>query len=221
MMQKRSVIIGNYDTAANGWTLTALSLSDPEQKTHYIEKTAGDGSWDLSTAMTDGIPRYRDRSLALTLECSEGIRAERTTLISDMINRLDGLEWQIVLPDHPDHYLVGRVHIGVGFHTLAHSGVTVAATVQPWLYNAQEKAYTLTATTSEKSTVLSNEGRKVLVPMLTVTGTVLLKYGTSSITLTDAGSYEWPTLLLTPGDHTLKYSGDGALAVKYREAVLR
>lgn len=220
-MTKRTIIIGGYDTAANGWTLTGLSLSAPEQKTHYFEKSAGDGSWDLSTALTDGIPRYRDRSLAITLECSEGNRAERSAKISDMVNRLDGLEWQIVHPDHPQHYLTGRVHVAEDFNTPAHAGVTLSAICAPWLFKAQETAFSLTATDDEKTVVLPNNGRRVVVPLLTVTGSVLLEYGTSSISLTDVVGYEWPTLLLTPGDHSVVYSGEGTMVIKYREAVLR
>lgn len=220
-MIKRTLLIGAYDTAANGWTLSEWALSDPEQKTKYIEKNGGDGSWDLSTVVSDGIPRYRDRNLSARLECSVGTRAERTALISQMINSLDGLKVRIVLPDYPEHYLAGRVHIAVNFHTLANSSVTVSAVCEPWLYKAQETAYSLTAAATEKTVTLANNGRKVLVPLLEVTGTVTLKYGASSITLTDAGRYEWPTLLLTPGSHSLTYSGAGTLAITYREAVLR
>lgn len=220
-MTKRTLLIGTYDTAANGWTLAGLELSAPEQKTHYIEKTGGDGSWDLSTVVTDGIPRYKDRTLTATLECSVGTRAERTTLIGNMINQLDGMRWHFVLPDHPEHYLAGRVQIEVAYHTPAHSSVTVTAVCEPWLYKSQETAYSLSAVEEERTVNLSNNGRKALVPLLTVTGSVQLRYGTSSVSLTEASSYEWPTLLLTPGDHSLHYSGDGTLSVTYREAVLR
>lgn len=220
-MQKRTLKIGEYDTAEHGWTLTSYAVSDPEQKTHYIEKTAGDGSWDLSTAVTDGIPRYKDRAFTAVLECSVGNRTERAALISRLFNLLDGFEWPIVTPDHAGHYLTGRVHVALNYNDLAHASVTVTAVCEPWFYKAQETAFSLAVDQEERRVVLPNDGRKVLVPLLTVTGTALLKYGTSSVQLTDAGSYEWPTLLLTPGDHTLTYSGDGQLVIKYREAVLR
>lgn len=220
-MQKRTLKIGNYDTAQHGWTLTEWALSDPEQKTHYIEKTAGDGSWDLSTVVTDGIPRYKNRALSAVLECSAGTRGDRLDLISQMINLLDGFEWQIVLPDDPSHYLVGRVHVSVNFNTLAHASVTVTAVCEPWLYLFRETDIPLTLASEEQEVVLLNNGRKALVPVLTVTGEAQLKYGASSISLTDEGSYEWPTLLLTPGEHTLVYSGSGQLVIKYREAVLK
>lgn len=219
-MQKRSLIIGEYDTAAQGWTLSSLQLSDAEQKTNYIEKTGGDGSWDMSTAMTDGIPRYKNRGMTAMLECSAGTRSEREKLISDMVNQLDGWEWSIVLPDHPGLYLVGRVHVAVNYSNMAHAAVTITATCEPWLYRADETIATLRATATEQAATLKNSGRRSVVPVLEVTGTVKLTYGTSSAQLTN-GTYEWPVLLLTPGNHVVRYSGDGTLVVTYREAVLR
>lgn len=221
-MKKRTVLLGSYDTAANGWTLApGWKLSDPEQKINYVERPSSDGSWDLSTVMTDGIPRYKDRSLTLTLECSTGNRTTRETLISKMVNQLDGFEWRIVLPDKPNHYLVGRLHVAVDYNDLAHAAVTVTGTCEPWLYSAQETVVELTA----ESDVLNidyiyNNGRRAVVPKLTTTGSIRLEYGTSSIQLSE-GTYEWPELLLTPGEHTINFSGNGTLTITYREAVLR
>lgn len=220
-MNKRTLLIGAYDTAANGWTLSECVLSDAEQKTKYVEKNGGDGSWDLSTAVTDGIPRYKDRNFYARLECSKGTRTERTQLISSLFNLLDGIAWHLVLPDYPDHYLVGRVHIALDYHETAHSSVTVTAVCEPWLYKAQEKALAFELSEDERTATLSNDGRKAIVPVLKVEGNALLKYGTTSLSLTDAGEYEWPTLLLTPGIQSLTYSGEGTLTVTYREAVLR
>lgn len=220
MLTKRTIRFGAYDTAANGWTLSGYKLSDPEQKTNYIEKNGGDGSWDLSTALTEGIPRYKDRSLTATLECSEGTRADRSRLISKMVNQLDGLVWSVVLPDYPDHYLTARLHVAEAYNDTAHAAVTVTGTCEPWLYRAEETIITLDASATERTAVITNNGRRATVPTLSVTGSVLLVYGTASLNMSD-GAYEWPELLLTPGDHVLKYSGDGELAFTYREAVLK
>lgn len=220
-MLKRTILIGEYDTASHGWTLApGWKLSDPEQKTNYIEKTGGDGSWDLSTALTDGIPRYKVRSLSATLECSEGTRDDRERLISVMVNQLDGLEWQIVLPDHPGHYLTGRVHVAVEYNNPAHAAVKVSATCAPWLYKKTETIYTLDLHTNEQSAVLTNSGRLTVVPQITVVGEALLEYGTDSIALSE-GTYQWPSLLLTPGAHPIIYSGEGKMTFTFREAVLR
>lgn len=220
MIKKRTVIFGEYDTAAHGWTLTGCTLSAPEQKTNYVEKPGGDGSWDLSTALTEGIPRYRNRSLTVRLENSEGTRAEREGLIDRMVNLLDGLEWPVVLPDRTDYYLTARLHVAVEYNDLAHAAVVVSGVCEPWIYHGEETVIEVTATETTQAVTLQNNGRRAVVPTLETNDAVQLVYGSALINLS-AGIYQWPLLLLTPGDHVLEYSGAGALKITYREAVLR
>lgn len=228
-MQKRTALLGDYDTAFHGWTLTGCILSDPEQKTHYIEKSGGDGSWDLSTVQTDGIPRYKDRNLTITLENSQGTRADREDIISAMVNTLDGLEWQIVLPDKPDHYLYGRLHVAVNYNNLAHAMVTVTGVVQPWYYSTRETIVELTAPITSSldaaTFTLWNRGRKVVTPVLDIKGTAHLTFNGVRLDR-DTGTYKWAALQLMPGENELIYTGsyggtDESLTLTYREAVLR
>ena len=219
-MKKRSTKIGTYDTATHGWTLTGWKLSDPEQKTTYVERTGGDGTWDLSTSLTDGVPRYNDRSLTITLECSQGTREDRERIIDEMVNTLDGFTWPIVPPDKPGHYLPGRVHVAVNYSDLAHAAVTIKATCGPWIYRDWDNITQLTATSAAQIATIRNAGRRAVVPVLSVTGSISLEYKGATVQL-GAGAHEWPALLLTPGAHALKYSGSGSLTVTFREAVLR
>lgn len=221
-MIKRSIQLGGYDTAAYGWTLAGWQLGAAPQKTSYVNKTGGDGSWDLSTALTDGLLRYGDRSFTATLECSEGNRLTREEKIKHMINTLDGLRVNIKLPDDDLHYLDGRLHVVKNYNDLAHCAVTVTATCAPWKFATTETTITLYASTEKRAATLVNNGRRAVVPTLEVTGTgasVLLEYGTISKALS-AGSYQWPDLLLTSGRHSLTYSGTGTVTITYREAVL-
>lgn len=219
-MQKRTIIFGSYNTAEHGWTLGQWKLSDPEQKTNYVERTGGDGSWDLSTAHSNGIPRYQNRELSVPLECSKGNREEREDLINEMVSELDGYESQIILPDRPDHYLVGRLHVAVDYSDLAHAKVTVSGTVEPWLYSSRESVVELIADSATAEARIYNQGRRAVVPLLTVTGDVALSMGGSTTRVTE-GSYKWPALVLMPGLNILKYSGFGSVTLTYREAVLR
>lgn len=219
-MEKRTVKFGTYDTASYGWTLTGWKLSDPEQKLNLVEKVGGDGAWDLSTTLTDGIPRYKSRNLTITLELSEGTRDDREEVVNDFVNLLDGFIWPIVLPDRPDHYLTGRVHVTVNHSGLSYASVTVAATVNPWFYCERETVIELTATADKQTYELRNRGRLVVFPKLTVIGDVSLRFGAASIQLV-TGSHQWTALLLHPGMQTLEYSGAGNITIKYREAVLR
>jgi hypothetical protein len=219
-MKKRTVILGEYDTAARGWTLSGLALSAPEQKTNYLEKPGGDGSWDLSTVLSNGIPRYKNRTLTVKLECSKWDRTEREKVINELVNTLDGLEWEIVLPDRPDHYIKGRIRAAVDYSDLAHAAVTITGTCEPWLYSRREAVVELTGTGGNYTATIRNAGRRAVVPMLTISGNLTLEYNGAAVVLR-SGSCQWANLLLTPGHHTLEYSGTGTLTITYREAVLR
>lgn len=219
-MQKRTVKIGSYDTAQHGWTLNKFKLQDPALKENYVEKVGGDGSWNLTTTTTGGIPRYKNRSLEIRLECSEGDREHRENLINELVNTYDGLEWQIVPPDRPEHYLVGQLHVGVEFSDLAHAAVNITATCEPWYYKARESIVELTAAEAVRRAVIHNSGRRAVVPVISVTGSIQLGFGVFTTQLTD-GMYEWSPLLLTPGLNELEYSGNGTITITFREAVLR
>lgn len=219
-MKKRTVIFGEYDTAARGWTLSGLALSAPEQKTNYLEKPGGDGAWDLSTVLSNGIPRYKNRTLTVNLECSKWDRTEREKVINELVNTLDGLEWEVILPDRPDHYLKGRIHVAVDYSDLAHAAVTITGTCEPWLYSRREAVVELTASGGNHTATIRNAGRRAVVPLLAVSGRLTLTYNGTAVELR-SGSYQWANLLLTPGHHTLEYKGTGSLTITYREAVLR
>lgn len=218
-MQKRKIILGSYNTAEHGWTLTGWALSPAEQKTKYKEKPNGDGSWDLSTAQTDGIPRYQTRALTVTLELSEGTRLEREAVISHMVNLLDGMVEQIKLPDDDFHYVVGRLHVAREYNDPAHAAVKVTAVCEPWKYATTETVVALAATSTKQTVILRNGGRRAVVPTIQITGSALLEYGTRSIAMS-AATRTWPSLLLTPGSHSITYSGSGSIIFTYREAVL-
>lgn len=219
-MLKRKIIFGDYDTAAHGWTLAGWQLTEAAQKLNYVEKIGGDGSWDLSSL--GGIPRFMDRTLTVTLECSEGDRLSREAKIRHLVNLLHGMREDIVLPDDETHYLSGRLHVVRDYNDPAHAAVTVTATCEPWKYSSTEKVITVTATSAAKTVQLVNDGRRAVVPLLKVEGSsasVQLTYGSSTLALS-TGSHQWPDLLLTTGSHTLTYSGSGSLTITYREAVL-
>lgn len=218
-MLKRKITFGTYDTAANGWTLTGWKLSAAEEKTNLVDKTGGDGSWDLSTALSDGIPRYRDRTLTVTLECSEGDRLNREAKIRHMVNQLDGMREDIELPDDAFHHINGKLHVVREYNDLAHAAVTVTAICKPWKFANAETVATLTASSTAQIVRLVNSGRRAVVPTLTATGSVTIEYKSASKALS-AGTYQWPELLLTPGAHELTIRGSGSLVIRYREAVL-
>ena len=227
-MEKRKILFGTYDTAVHGWTLTGWTLARAEQKTKYLDKPNGDGAWDLSTATTGGVMRYKNRNLKATFECSEGTRLEREEVIRHMINTLDGMKEEIRLPDDPHRYVVGRLQVKREYNDLAHAAVTVEAVCEPWKYANFETVVVTSATTAPTPVTLYNGGRRTVVPVLTVTGgDVLLEYGDDFGDRDERveqglseGTHQWPDLVLKPGQLTLLVSGTGTVIFTYREAVL-
>lgn len=222
-MTKRKIVFGTYDTAADGLlTLTGWELSAPEYQSNMVEVPGRDGALDLSTALTDGEPRYKSRTLVATFETSEGTRLERKERLDTMVNWLDGWRMDIQLPDDDTRYITGRVSVAVAYNDPAHAAVTVNAVCDPWRYAKNETVVTLTAGTEAQTASLVNSGRKSQAPTLTISGddaSVALVYGAYSWTL-GSGVYILPDLILQLGSNALTYSGTGTVEIRYREAVL-
>jgi hypothetical protein len=219
-LEKRGIILGDYNTAVRGWTLTGYELSPAKRKENKVDKPGGHGHWDLSTVLTDGEPVYEARTLTATLECSEGDRLSREAEIDTMVNWLDGWTVQIILPDRPLQYLSGVVHVERVYNDPAHASVAVTATCDPWRYNVAETVVNLAPTASAQIADLVNPGRLSVVPLLEITaGNVNLTFGASSWAL-NAGSYKLPDLRMTQGTHKLTYSGTGKVRITFREGVL-
>lgn len=220
-MQKRKILIGTYDTALTGlWTLRELALGDAELVEEYTEVPGHSGLLDLSTVLTDGEPYYGNRLLTITLESSEGSRLEREARISQMVNWLDGWVQNIILPDDPTRYIKGRVRVKKLYNDPAHASVQVTANCEPWRYNIAETVVGLTATATEQTVSLINNGRLSVVPLVQVVdGSVNLAFGLSSWAL-GVGTYSLPDIYLRSGSQALRYSGTGTVILTYREAVL-
>lgn len=218
-MEKRKIIIGGYDTAATGgWTLSAFKITKGEQVQSFVSVPGRYAPLDLSTYLTDGEPYFGSATLEATLENSEDNRQARQSRIDYLVNLVDGRSWQITPPDHPDAYLVGRVQVYPQYNDLAHCAVKLTAICEPWLYSKTEKVYTLTATATEQTVAIDNDGSMRVVPVITTTGEARLVYGENSWTLS-AGTYSLPDLALSAGLHDLIYSGSGTITITFREAV--
>lgn len=220
----RKMIFGDYDTHLDGpWILQAgWALSPPQHRTQFVEVPGRDGDLDLSTALTDGVPRYGSRTLTATFERSDGTRLQREAAINEMVNQLDGWCLNIQLPDDEMHYITGRVSVAKNFNDMAHASVTLTAVCDPWRYAVYETVVTANASAAGTQILLTNVGRRSVVPKVEVEGTgasVNLVFGSASWELT-SGAYELPDLIVPRGGVKLICKGNGSIRFTYREAVL-
>ena len=224
-MEKRKIIIGTYDTAVEGlWTLSGWSFSKAVAIEQYAQIPGQSAPLDLSTVLTDGEPYYGSREFEAILESSEGTRLEREARINQMINKLDGYRFNIILPDDSMHYINGRVRVEKIYNDLVHASVRVSATCDPWRYNNSQTVVSVTASSTTKTVTLINNGRLSFIPLVKITGgTVTIKFTSNGSARTwtgGAGDYNFVDLYIKPGSHAVTYSGSGTITFTYREAVL-
>lgn len=219
-MNRRFFILGKFNTWYD-WrcTVTAKEIPDAEPKTNYIEIEGAHGALDLSEALA-GEPVYSDRVLTASFMCSEGSHKEREALLRQIVTALHGRKIQIIEPDDPEHYYLGRVQIVEKVNHLAYLEFTIEAICDPWRYALN--ATTRTVVVENEGTadvVIRNAGAKTLRPTIEVVGRVTLTCNGVTTTL-GVGSYEMNTFKLVQGVNVIKIEGTGTVTFIYREADL-
>lgn len=215
---RRFFIFDKYNTWYD-WrlTLTSKSVTPPEPKTNYVQLDGAHGTLDLSEALT-GEVAYNDRTLTAAFMGSEGTLQDRQKTVRQITAALHGRKVQIVEPDDPEHFFLGRVKVKTAAQYQAYIELVLEAVCEPWRYAVNETVRRVPVSGSVDA-VLRNDGDKTLCPMLSVEGKVTLTIGGGTTTLT-AGTYKIPELKLTTGANVVGLSGSGAVTFTYREALL-
>lgn len=219
-MTDRKISISGYDTAANGWTLASCNLSDAVALESYAQVPGRSGRLDLSTVLTDGEPCYDNRTFTARLETSVGTRQEREARINALVHTFHGYRETIFLPDDTTHYLSGRISITKEYNDNAHAAITIKANCDPWRYSTQQKTVLITASSTERTVTLSNNGRMPVIPTVTVTGDNVTLSGEGWSRVLTAGTYTLPNIYMKQEQVDITYKGSGEVTFAYREAVL-
>ena len=198
-------------------TLTGKDTTDPEPKTNYVDIDGAHGTLDLSEALTGEVV-YGDRTVTASFWSSEGSYQDRERVLREITAQLHGKKVQIVEPDDPGHFFLGRVKIKSRKKDAVHVEFTVEATCDPWRY-AMEETERRVEVSGDMDLVLHNNGVKTVCPVLTVTGQVGVTVNGTTEVLT-AGSYQITDLLLRQGVNLVGLSGSGTVTFTYREADL-
>jgi len=215
----RGVYFGDYHTVADwGLILSAKEINPPTPKIVRVDIDGRDGTLDLSRALT-GEMKFNNRSASFSFLVTEGTQSDRAYMIQTIINSLHGQRLEIREPDFPGYYLIGECAVENTVNNKSYGSFTVTADCDPYYYSIMETVRTIDLTATPTEIVLTNSGRKILIPTITVSDSVKLEFGTSSVSL-GAGTYKLTEFLLKPGPTVLSVSGAGTVVFTYREAVL-
>lgn len=215
----RGIIFGDHHTADDwGLILTAKTINPPAPKYVRVTIDGRDGDLNLSRTLT-GDMKYENREAFFSFIVTGGTHDSREELITEIINLIHGNELKIIEPDDPDHFLLGECSVNDIQNNKAYGSFSVSANCEPYRYAMEEIKRTITASATPSNVVLTNSGRKSLIPTVTVTGTVNLAIGTTNVSL-GAGTYKLTSLILRPGSNIVTVSGSGVITFTYREGVI-
>lgn len=218
-MNRRYFTLGKFNTWYD-WRLilTAKEVAPAEPKENYVAIDGADGSMDFTEALTGETP-YSDRKVTASFMCDEGSHKDREALLRKIRTALHGRKIQIIEPDDPDHYFLGRVKITAEKNHAAYLEFSIEATCAPWRYAVNETSRTVAVNGTPVSVVINNHGDRTLCPVLTVTGAVVISLDSGTVELS-AGAYKLTDLRLTRGPNVAGITGNGAVTFTYREASL-
>ena len=186
-------------------TLTSKDVTAPEVKTNYVSIDGMHGTLDLTEALTGDV-LYNDRTVTASFWSDEGTFLERASLLKTITASLHGKKVQIIEPDDPEHYFLGRIKIKNVVQDQVHIEFTIEATCEPWRY-AIEETNRRVDVNGDTDVVIHNTGAKAITPVLVVTGGVYVTHG-NNISLLNEGSWKVTDLRLSQGTNIVKLSGN-------------
>ena len=199
-------------------TLTAKDVTPPEPKTNYVSLDGVSGTLDLSEALT-GEVAYNDRTVRASFWTSEGTFMERVALLGEITQALHGKKVQIIEPDDPEHYFMGRIRITEQAVDQVHAEFSIEAICDPWRYAVNETERRVEADPDGVDVVIHNNGVKTLCPDIFASGLMTMYYMGASVPL-EEGSYRIADLKLRQGVNRISLYGRGVVTFTYREAGL-
>lgn len=201
-----------------GMICTSLIVDDPEPKESYVDIPFGDGSIDLTEAVT-GEVSYKNRTLEATF-AFKGPRSEWEPLKRKIRLYLHGKRRKIEATELPEHYLVGRCRTSFE-QDGAILRMNVSATCEPYLYKKLQTVYNVTIDETGTKTITCANSRQRVIPIINTTDTTNVQFGPVSF-LIGSGVHRLTNLILKEGDNVIVLTAAEGTSIKieYREGAL-
>ncbi|MGN0162673.1 MAG: hypothetical protein ACI4EA_03685 [Candidatus Ornithomonoglobus sp.] len=201
--------------------LNAFSFPAPEIKTQTVDLPGADGTIDLSTALTDGEPRFDDRSGTITL-IATGRHWKRQ--LDKITNALHGRKFYFCVPDDT-WWFYGRIAVSDYTSNGNVGTITLTCTCEPWKYAKHENITTFEVSTTPLTKRISNHGRRKAVPVMYVSEGVNVAITDGTVTqsgYSGGSAYILAEYPVSSSGIKLTITGDaqGVVRIVFREAVL-
>lgn len=202
-----------------GALLSTFEIGEAQPKTNYIDIPGGDGSIDLTEALT-GEVAYENRTITATFTLNQP-RSEWRTIMDQIRAYCHGRKFNIKAPYDDDHYFIGRVNIGPLERDGALATFEMTITCDPYKYKNDLTVHDLTIGPSGTLAVTLTNARRTAIPTVTINNTTQMIKGSASVSL-NAGTHRVNVIPLIQGDNAITFNAiEGTtIRVSYQEAVI-
>ena len=196
-----------------GLVLNSKDISLPEPKTYIIDVPCADGSLDLSTALTGGDIKYKNRTIKLDFTVLKPWN-QLEILRSTIANHLHGKVMKVIFDADFDSYYTGRCRITSFNSSSVPATLTIEIDAEPYKYNVEETV--IFETVSGEKTIYIDEQLMKVVPTITVSNDMTLTYKTKLHQLY-VGANIIPDIMLYSAEHNeLTFNGNGDVTITFR-----
>lgn len=230
-----SINIGNdtvgYKNTWDDWHIVPTSrplVPPPEVRTSYIDIPGGDGSLDLTEALT-GRPTYQNRTGSWEFIVMNGYQ-QWQVLYSDIMAYLHGRQFRAILDDDPNYYYEGRFWVISWQSPKDWSRITIGFNVKPykmdlrrsdenWLwdpFNFEDgivRSYTNLPVNGTTEITVINDSMEI-VPEITVSSAMSVIFEGNTYSLS-TGSNSIRAIKMKPGANTFVFSGNGTVTIVF------
>ncbi|HFI0593023.1 TPA: hypothetical protein ACGO2M_000840 [Streptococcus suis] len=201
-----------------GVYLTSFFVGDAEPKENYIDIPFGDGSLDLTEAVT-GEVSYSNRKFEAIFTIKPP-QSEWPDLVRMMRAYLNGRKRKIRIADEPDYYLIGRCKTSFEIDGVL-GRLTVSATCEPWKLKNAPTVQNVAIGASGSATIYLSNSRKRVIPTITTSGEISIVFD-GKTTVVTTGTHKFTSIVLVEGENQMTIAGTTGTTVsfEYQEGAL-
>lgn len=209
---ERALIIDTKNTSVD-WDLllTRQEIGIPKPKMVFIHLPGGDGSIDLTGALTGDI-NYENREMAFEFDllCPP---AERASIIASFGAFIQGKKRKLFLPDDPDWYYLARLEITEYKTNGMIAALEVEAICEPYKYYKDKTVINDTIPAGGSKVITCENTRKTTVPTFTASAEVSVTFAGSTYTI-PAGTITISNILFIEGTNSLTFAGPSGTTIQ-------
>lgn len=211
-------------------------IEPPDPKTTFVDVPGANGSLDLSTSLTDGDIKFKNRNIKIVLAKFDGVQYW-DNLFSDIQNYLHGQDMEVVFDTDKSYYYTGRLEVDSIECEGYKSFITIKGSMHPYKKDrSNSTGQWVWDTFNFETGVIRNYGnmeidgtkeltvyglREMVVPKITVASESGITFKIEwqdeiASKVLKSGVYDDYDLRIREGDNKITLTGKGTITIDYR-----